>query len=81
MIEPRLRWINFLIYQSGLKDQLSQLAPMPLKELGKRFYYSRRQPAQLAPEERTKLARRFHPDIASLQDLLGRDLSSWLHSS
>jgi hypothetical protein len=81
MIEPRSRGINFVLYQSGLKDQLSHLAPMPLKELGKRFYYSHHQPARLAPEERTKLARRFHSDIASLQDLLGRDLSGWLQAT
>jgi hypothetical protein len=80
-IEPRSRRINFVLYQSGLKDQLSHLAPMPLRELGKRFYYSCRQPTGLSPEERTRLARRFYSDIASLQDLLGRDLSGWLQAT
>jgi hypothetical protein len=77
-IEPRSRWINFMLYQSGFKDQFSRLAPPALKELGKRLYYSRRQRARLTPQERSRLLRYFEPDVADLQELLGRDLSRWL---
>ena len=51
----------------GARDGLAKLQQQPAKELD--------------PDTRARLVSEFEPDISSLADLLGRDLSAWMRTS
>jgi hypothetical protein len=62
------------------KRMLKRVLPATVRQRAKAKLLSGtlRRPTPLAPETRRRLLEVFRPDVMQLQDLLGRDLSTWL---
>jgi hypothetical protein len=78
---PKSKHINhFLTHNSGLKSMMKRSIPAwvrrPLANQVRRQNLVK--PAPLDPDLRQRLTRFFREDILQLQDLIDRDLSSWL---
>lgn len=78
---PRnVRLFTFLRRPHWIKTWLRPLFPVKLRgRLARQVQsYNWKKPSPLDPQLRAALTRDFAPEIAQLQDLLGRDLSHWL---
>lgn len=74
----RVRWLNRLMHQTGIKLLISRYLPGPLKEAAQKHYYRSQNLPRMTAQERARLLEIFHDDILQLQALIGRDLSAWL---
>lgn len=74
---PRASTLNHFLYRAGVKQLLSRMLPQKLKEAGKKHYYTERTASPLTAADRERLAVLFARDLAQLESLIARDLSSW----
>lgn len=76
---PRFRLLNTLLSRAAIRDRLEPITPGWLKDLARRLRERNlgRTP-EFPPEQRARLIRLYRDDILKLQDLIGKDLSSWL---
>lgn len=77
---PRSKTLyDFLNYPNPLKTILKPFVPRGLRQTAKeRLSYRNLAKPQLPPEVRQDLAALYREDILKLQELIGRDLSSWI---
>lgn len=77
---PKSRMLHhFLSETHPIKDLLKPLFPKKFRQqLGNHFKNRNLAKPELTPEARQKLLPYFHDDILKLQDLIQRDLSTWL---
>jgi hypothetical protein len=54
------------------------IIPAALKPYAKQLVYGEQPLPQLCPEDRALLVAHYRQDILMLQDILAKDLSSWL---
>lgn len=71
---------NFLSRQSSIKSLLKQVLPTSLRQplVNQLRRSNLAKPSLLDPDLRQRLTLHFREDILKLQDLINRDLSSWL---
>lgn len=75
-LTPKIKTLNSILFESGIKKFLSNIVPERLKEPLKRFYYDDRS-NKLSKEEFKALFPFFYEDIKKLERLIGKDLSNW----
>ena len=73
---PRYPRVNYWMYQQGLKRRSSFALMRRLRRRIAPMLYKRA--PKLAASDRAMLSGFFRDDILKLQDLVGRDLSSWM---
>ncbi len=72
-------WYRFLTTKNPLKEPLKLLLPEEVrKSLVLKLKNKALAKPQLSPEIHAQLTAKYREDILKLQDLIGRDLSSWL---
>jgi len=76
---PRRKWLNaFLTRPSALKHLLRPLLPASAMKLYTNLKHANLDKPPLDPEVRACLISLYREDILRLQELIGRDLSTWL---
>lgn len=70
--------LNKWLYQSGLKNTVSQYVPKSIVRWGKKYYYGRTARTNVSLAERERLRSIFRDDVHELSKLLARDLSGWV---
>lgn len=78
---PRSLWLHDFLSKNNdpIKDLLKPLFPKKLRnQLVKKMKHSNLQKPQLSYATRQELNQLYREDILKLQDLIGRDLTSWL---
>jgi len=84
--QPRAEWIDHVAASPGIGGTLERIMPargVDLLQRGVRHLNSRYEPwtpPPFQPALRARLVESFREDIEALADLIGRDLSSWLHA-
>jgi Sulfotransferase family len=74
---PRWVGVNYIARRSGLVELAGKILPSAIKRRLSRTLYVR-STARLAEADKNLLVALFRDDVRQLQDLIGRDLSSWL---
>jgi hypothetical protein len=77
---PRLRFVNFVLYRSGVKRAMWSYFPAALTRALKRAFYSNSGVWALSREERMRWRGCFESDVRKLEELIQRDLSHWLRA-
>lgn len=75
---PRNKYFMFLISATGLKKNIFRFIPKTLKRKLKSSFFKSSEIPKMTEQERNKIIDFYRDDILKLQDLLNRDLSSWL---
>jgi hypothetical protein len=76
---PRLTGISQTMRRNGTWAKLKSLTPAPLRPLVRNVAYRKKASVGMSPRDRRFLVDYYKHDIHKLADLLGRDLSTWLH--
>jgi hypothetical protein len=71
--------VNYLLNRHGLRGRLKSLCPEFLRPSLKALLFKRRGSTTMDIGDREYLAAYYREDIGKLAELLGRDLSCWLH--
>ncbi|TCK18170.1 sulfotransferase family protein [Thiogranum longum] len=75
---PRLKYLNYILTQSGAISAVKRIVPGALKQQLKSLMYSDKSVPEMDARARARLEDFYREDITQLGDLLNRDLSGWL---
>jgi hypothetical protein len=77
---PRSRLLHLVLNNRTARRVGRHVVPMPVQNRLERLKNDNLQAQRLGPDERRKAAALFRDDILRTQDLVGRDLSGWMHA-
>jgi len=75
---PKSSRLIYYLSKTGLKKSIFHLLPVAMRKNIKEMFFSKDQPKPMAGEDRKYLQDIYSEDIRCLQQLINRDLSSWL---
>jgi hypothetical protein len=77
---PRFRLLHLALNNRTARRVGRHVLPMPVQNRLERLKNDNLQPQRLGSDERRKATALFRDDILRTQDLVGRDLSGWMHA-
>ncbi len=76
---PKSKYLNRILQNTGIKNLISKIVPLEIKDNLKFLYYTKNNMPALTSEEKEYLLKIFKNEISMLSKLIKKDLNHWIN--